>query len=766
MTRLRTAAALAVAGALSVTALQAPASAGAAEQPRPTAANGKGRVDDRPGPLTRKQRALERAALEKVVRGQATVQQRGPSTVVRMGRGEYVELARETTDKVFVILAEFGNQKKYGGEDGPLHNQIPEPDRNVDNTTSWQRDYSPDFYQRLFFSEAAGDVSGANYFIAQSSGRYSVTGQVGDWVRLPYNEARYGNNDNEADGYWNFVNDAVDAWYADQVARGRTAEQIAADLAQYDVYDRYDYDGDGNFNEADGYIDRIQIVHAGQGEETGGGAQGPDAIWSHRWYAFGSDYGKTGPDYNKAGGARIGESAIWVGDYSTIPENANVGVLAHEFAHDLGVPDEYDQTYTGESPTGFWSLMASGSYGGTGGNELGDMPTDLSGYAKLALGWLNYTVVDPRKRSTTTLGVAEYNTRQKQALIVRLPKKDRTTTINTPYAGSMEWWSGSGDDLNNTLTRQLDLPVTTPAAASMKAWYDIEAGYDYLYAEVSGDGGQNWTALPGTVNGTAIGTDGSGAPALDGSSGGAWVDLSYPLDGYAGQSVLFRFRYRTDGGVALKGFTFDNLAVTAGGTTVFADDAETEQPGWTAAGFSRTTGSITQAYSQYYIAENRQYVSYDRSLRTGPYNFGFLPDRPNWVEHFPYQNGLLISLWDTFYRNNQTGVHPGEGLILPIDANPVPERWADGTPMRTRLQVYDATFGLERTDAVTLNKGGVPTTIRAKPAVPVFDDRRTYWYASKPDAGVKVPNTGTRIEVLSQTPDGRLMDVRVSQRRR
>ena len=428
------------------------------------------------------------------------------------------------------------------------------------------------------------------------------------------------------------------------------------------------------------------------------------------------------------------------------------------------MPDEYDQTYTGESPTGFWSLMASGSYGGSGGDELGDKPTDLSGYAKLALGWLNYALVDPAKRSTTALGPAEYNTRQKQALIVRLPKKDRTTSINTPYAGAMEWWSGSGDDLKNTLTRTVDLTGATSATASMKAWFDIEEGYDYLYAEVSTDNGASWTALPGTVNGTAIGKDGSGAPALDGSSEGQWVDLSYPLDSVAGTSTLFRFRYQTDGGLALKGFTFDNLAITAGGTTVFADDAESEQPGWTAVGFTRTTGSMTKGYSQYYIAENRQYVSYDTSLRTGPYNFGF-PDRPNFVEHFPYQNGLLISLWDTFYRDNQTGVHPGEGLILPIDANPVPELWSDGVPMRTRIQVFDATFGLERTDQITLNRGGVPTTIGSKPAVPVFDDTKPYWYESKPDAGVKVPNTGTRIQVLSQTPNGLLMNVEVSRGR-
>ena len=61
------------------------------------------------------------------------------------------------------------------------------------------------------------------------------------------------------------------------------------------MWDRYDYDNDGNFDEPDGYIDHFQAVHAGEGEDAGGGAQGEDAIWSHRWYVNATDYGVTGP---------------------------------------------------------------------------------------------------------------------------------------------------------------------------------------------------------------------------------------------------------------------------------------------------------------------------------------------------------------------------------------------------------------------------------------------------------------------------------------
>ena len=63
----------------------------------------------------------------------------------------------------------------------------------------------------------------------------------------------------------------------------------------FDVWDRYDADNDGNFDEPDGYLDHFQAVHAGEGEDAGGGAQGEDAIWSHRWYVNCTDYGITGP---------------------------------------------------------------------------------------------------------------------------------------------------------------------------------------------------------------------------------------------------------------------------------------------------------------------------------------------------------------------------------------------------------------------------------------------------------------------------------------
>ena len=204
------------------------------------------------------------------------------------------------------ILAEFGNQRDpaYPDQDtdpntpgparfdGPLHNQIPAPDRSKDNSTVWQANYSPAHYRDLYFGTGENSDSLKKYYERQSSGRYSVDGTVTSWVKVPYNEARYGRSDgfpcddNVCDNTWDLIRDAINQWVADQEAAGRTETQIKNQLKSYDQWDRNDYDHDGNFNEADGYIDHFQIVHAGGDQADGDPYQGEDAIWSHRWKAY------------------------------------------------------------------------------------------------------------------------------------------------------------------------------------------------------------------------------------------------------------------------------------------------------------------------------------------------------------------------------------------------------------------------------------------------------------------------------------------------
>lgn len=705
--------------------------------------------------------AEQKAATEKLLNGTAEVEQHNGSTSVKLGKDKYVELARERTDKIFTILVDFGDQVdnttktpdgkvKYGGEAGPKHNEIEKPDPATNNSTQWQADYNQQHYQDLYFAKDKPSLK--TYYEKQSSGRYSVDGVVQDWVRVPWNEARYGSDycgSNVCASAQDLIRDAVDIWYKDQQAKGQTEAQIKATLASYDQWDRYGSHHDGNFNQPDGYIDHFQIVHAGEDKSAGGGKQGTKALWAHRSYVYGNLQGSAGPEGNKLGGVQVGSSGLWIGDYTMQPENGGLGVFAHEYGHDLGLPDLYDTAGKGiDNSVGFWSLMSSGSWLGEGKNSIGDMPNDLDGWSKYQLGWLKVDRAKAGTESTHHIGPAEYNSNLPQGLIVDLPKKSITTDINKPFGGTGEWWSGSADNLNVTLTRDIDLTGKAKASINAKAWYELEQDFDYAFGEVSTDGGKNWTVVDGTWNGTALPRE-NGRPALSGQVA-AWGDLSFNLDAFAGQKIKFRYRHTSDGGLHFRGLTLDNVAVVADGATVFSDDVENGDNGWVADGFSRFSGSYTKDYAQYYIAENRQYVSFDQTLKTGPYNFGFA-DKPGWVEHYSYQPGLLIWFWDESQTDNNVSAHPGHGLVLPVDSHPTPLKWSDGALMKPRVQGFDSTFGSRRVSPLTLHKAGVETVIPKAKGVDEFNDLKSWWSKDNQYAGVDVPKTGTSIEVENES---------------
>ena len=393
-----------VAAAVAATLAQQPASAAMSGdapsqrdgQPGNSAAH---RQDNRPGPLTKRQDKLRAAAVQALLDGRATKQAAaGGGSSVKLGKGKAVEFFdNKKQANILSILSEFGDQTvgKYGGDAGPLHNKIPEPDRSEDNSTTWEPDYNQAYYDTLF--NGAGE-SFKNYYLQTSGGQYTANGTVEDWTQVPYNDAYYGANPREDEGgAWDFINDTGDSWYADKLEELGSKAAVDKYLAQFDKWDRYDQDGDLNFNEPDGYIDHFQAIHAGEGEEAGAS---PDAIWSHRWYVYGNDFGVTGPTLSdgtqvKYGGAQIGDSKYFIGDYTVEPENGGLGVFAHEYGHDLGLPDFYD-TAGGDNGTAFWTLMSSGSWLGHGAkaNEgIGTTPGGMGPDEKLQLGWL-----DPRDR--------------------------------------------------------------------------------------------------------------------------------------------------------------------------------------------------------------------------------------------------------------------------------------------------------------------------------------------------------------------------------
>ncbi len=68
-----------------------------------------------PGPMTKEFEARREAAVEAKLRGEA------PGKVVRLGKNKYVELGREKTDPVFVVIAEFGNARHASFCDAGRH---------------------------------------------------------------------------------------------------------------------------------------------------------------------------------------------------------------------------------------------------------------------------------------------------------------------------------------------------------------------------------------------------------------------------------------------------------------------------------------------------------------------------------------------------------------------------------------------------------------------------------------------------------------------
>jgi len=767
------------AAAFALVAAVVPGSATAAPSaaPEPSKQQATHKLDDRTDPLEARRRALQKRATDLVVSGKAKVVNRGGSAAVKVSKKDWVQYGVTDTARILSFLVDFGKKADSrfptAPTAGPVHNNIPAPDRSEDNSTYWRSSFDRQHYLDMFFN-GMPDQNGESFngvYKEMSSGRFDVEGDVSDWVTVPNSEASYGQTESNVD-MTRFIGDSAQAWYADQRAKGKSKAEIAAYLKSFDVWDRFDHDGDGVFNEPDGYIDHFQAIHAGTGEEAGA----PEwAIWSHRWAANPS--GDQGPDGAKFGGVQIGKTGLWIRDYTTEPENGGLGVFAHEFGHDLGLPDYYD-THDGENSTTFWTLMSSGSWLNHGGDAIGTTPNHMGPTEKLQLGWLDYADVAAGKTGTVDLGPSYHATTRPQAVLVHLPAGKTATDVGPAFGGRKYLYSGNGDDRTATVTSP---EFTVPASGELtaKVNYAIEDDWDYAYAELSTDGGNTFRPLATNLSTTTNPNNQNDGQGITGCSGtrdaqrncsGAWVDLRADLAAYAGQKAKLRFRMFNDAGFHELGFKVDDIAVGSALRTDVEDDAA----GWTKDGFKVVTdGAFFTDYTHYYLAENRQYAGYDRTLAEGPYNFGWAVTAPDKVERFPFQNGLLVWYANSLYSDNNTSQHPGGGEALPVDARAAALKWSDGTVARNRIQAFDATFGLSKTDPlllhseVALQGGGAKTTtlqVGKRPALPVFDDTdpKRYYDAANPNGSVIVAGTGTTIRVLKSNDRKGEMTVKVN----
>ena len=686
-----------------------------------------------PGFVQKKEQERFTAA-DLVAKGEAAPDANG---IVTLKNGKPVRYKLQGQEYLTVALVDFSDVK---------HGQIAQPDRTVDNSTYWSADVSSQHYADMLFSDGGasyGLPSMRDYYKEISSGRFTWTGQVGSWATINAPESQYGANSKQSGAGGDDANGVVYRVVdASLKAVAATGNYSGWDLGAADQLDRYDCDGDGNFNEPDGYIDHFSIVHAGEGEEAGGGVQGGDAIWSHRWYA---NFDQTiGPSGCKLGGYNLPGTGLWVGDYTIEPENGGVGVFAHEFGHDLGLPDLYD-THAGENGTGFWTIMSSGSWASNSQYAIGDRPVHMGAWEKLALGWLGDDLarVSVGTDATFDLGPAETATRNRyQALRVDLPNYTRTTNV-FPVDGADPnyYYSGQGDDIDNAMVKNLALAAATPI--SFRASWDIETDWDYAYLRALVGG--VWQNVATSASRTTNPNGQNFGQGISGVSGG-WVTVTATLP--AG-TTAYGFRYWTDGAVTRPGFAVDTIAI--GGST----DNATDTTGWTFSGFGQlSNGQFTQSYFHYYLAESRSYIGQDKSL-CGAYNFLI----GNWLEKQCYADGILISYRNSGYPDNNTSQHPGFGQILPIDAHPATQVMPDGkTAWRARWQVWDATFGLD-SNTITLSQQmnankRISQTYTSAAVSQFFDSSTTAYYNSAiPFTSVKTAGSGLKIDIVGVSAD-------------
>jgi len=597
---------------------------------------------------------------------------------------------------------------------GPLHNEIAPPGPR-DNNTVWYDDTSPELYKELYFGVGpdagvivhhpnlgAVDLRGntmANYYLEQSEGAFVPTGTIyPNWLQSVHSEGWYGADSCATGSHGVRAHDLVH----------EVVDLLNADDPNFPWQD---YDSDG-----DGIVDNFTVIHAGMGQEAGGGAQGDFAIWSH---ASVLDW-PTGYLACTAGSAGCPDRDIHVREYSMDPENIDIGVISEEFGHAaFGLPDIYTTDY--QLSVANWSIMEAGSWNGPLG---GMQPAPFPGWFRYIIGWWNPVELNYDTKPTT-VKVGQHSLRPRctgaqQGIKINLP--DQEITVPNPLDTGQAWWSDLGDLVQHTLTYDFDLTGATAPVFSFASYWSIEVDWDYGYVEVSDDGGATWTLLQ-DMDGIFTDTNPNGNNEGWGLTGEGTGILRFDLSAYAGQNVLVRLRYSTDMAVQWDGWWADDFSLDDGATNLFFDDVEAGAGDWTADGWRIIP--VTDVYPRYYLVEWRNSSGFDEGLQY-PYQTVYL-DEDEWeVDRAPYTvPGMLVWYRDAAYAFDYTlsdswfdppSWGPKHALIL-VDSHPFPYGWDEhfystGAPVRLsgRVQPADAAFTLQDTTSFTIRLGYDPAT--------------------------------------------------------
>lgn len=205
-------------------------------------------------------------------------------------------------------------------------------------------------------------------FLSNSYGLFYLNSTIYPWVTVSMPESYYADGSSGTTGTQIFeaIHEVLNVIDSDP----------SIDLSEFNT----------DFNQGDGYIDAITVIHSGFGAEFGGvdcdGAKESDRIWSHSWFMT------TGDWTSQDGTVSVSRYHINPGLWGVCGSNiSRIGVIAHETAHFLGLPDLYDPV--GGYGIGIYDLM-SDSWG-IDGSQL--YPPLLSPWSKIMLGWMTPTTI-------------------------------------------------------------------------------------------------------------------------------------------------------------------------------------------------------------------------------------------------------------------------------------------------------------------------------------------------------------------------------------
>ena len=334
-------------------------------------------------------------------------------------------------------------------------------------------------------------------------------------------------------------------------------------------------------------------------------------------------------------------------------EDAGVGVISHEYGHDLGLPDLYDTSGAAESDVDFWDLMSSGSHTGP---LFQTIPVHMGLWDKYVLGW-----VDPETfgvgSSARDVKVGQTSRTPKgteDGIRVNLPQK--TVNLGTPHSGENMWYSNHDQSWADVkLSRTLEVPAGTDVRFWSWDNYDhrgavglrLHRGLDRRRVHLDPARGPRRGRQRGLdqrrPQRQPASTTAASRTASPARTGGEWRHDYVNLTPYAGSTIGLRLRYATDAAFEEPGWFADDFEVTADGATAFTDDVESGADGWTAeqGSFTDTTGagwiitSGTFIYQHYYLAEWRNYDGFDEGLRYA-YDTTYLDRRRRRVAGHPH----------------------------------------------------------------------------------------------------------------------------------